>query len=95
MKKKLSGPSHTKSPGNSNPYPGVVTGRLRASVNMQVSSAAGGLQLRVGPNVTYAPFLEFGTSRMQPYPFVGPTLKHKGDKAFDAIQKEIAKPLDR
>ena len=94
MKQKLSGPSHTRNPGSGNPFPGVVTGRLRSGVNTQIDQTSGGLQLRVGPNVSYAPFLEFkkGAGR---YPFVGPTLEHKGDKAIDAIQREIAKPLDR
>lgn len=100
MKKKLSGPGRVKGSTHGpisrlGDYPGKRTGRLQNSVNFQVSNTAGGLQLRVGPNVSYAPFLELGTSKMQPYPFVGPTLEHKADEAVDAIQREIAKPLDR
>ena len=56
---------------------------------------ATGATLKVGPNALYAPFLELGTSRMEPYPFVGPTFNDKGDRAVEMIQDEVIKPLDR
>jgi HK97 gp10 family phage protein len=98
MKRKVSGPGRHKGAaagpisrlGN---FPGVRTGRLRSSINFQVTGAGTGLTLRVGPNVDYAPYLEFGTKYMQPYAFVGPTLQDMSDKAFDAIQDAIAGPL--
>ena len=100
MKRKVSGPGRKRGMTHGpysrlNSYPGVITGRLRASINAQVSGSGTDLTLRVGPNVMYAPFLEFGTSRMPAYAFVGPTLEHMSEKAMDAIQDAIAVPLDR
>lgn len=94
MKKKLSRPGRRKGP-SSNPYPGVITGRLRGSVLAQVKNTPAGFQLRVGPKVKYAKFLEFGTKKMPAYAFIGPTLRDKLDQAVSAIQKEIAKPLKK
>jgi len=53
----------------------VVTGRLRNSVNPQVSEEAGGIVLRVGPNVKYAAIHEFGGVIK---PKNGPFLHFKG-----------------
>ena len=93
MKRKVSGPSHVRNPGVSNPFPGVDQNRLRPSINAQISPD--GTQLKVGPNVEYAPWLEYGTPRMPPYPFVGPTWEDKGDDAVRAIQIAIFRPLDQ
>lgn len=46
----------------------VETGLLRGSITAEVT----GLQAEVGPNVDYAVFVEYGTSRMAPQPFMGP-----------------------
>lgn len=38
------------------------------------------LNAEIGPTTDYAPFLEFGTSRMAPYAFMGPALdRHSAD----------------
>jgi HK97 gp10 family phage protein len=100
MTKKVSGPGRRRGSTHGPvsrlaSYPGVVTGRLRGSINAQVSGVGNDLTLRAGPNVAYAPFLEFGTRKMQPYPFVGPTLDDKGDEAIRTIEDEIARPLGR
>lgn len=101
MKQLVSGPGRVKGSTDGpvsrlNDYPGVVTGQLRRSINSKVNSVAGGQQLRIGPNVEYAAFLEFGTKFIKPpLAFVFPTWEQKGDKAVDLIQNEIFKPLDR
>lgn len=100
MKRKLSGPGRfagsTHGPiSRLGTFPGVRSGRLRGSVNAKVQMRAGSPELRVGPNVKYARFLEFGTSKMPEYPFVGPTLNDQIDKAMDVINREITKPLRR
>lgn len=52
----------------------VDTGRLRASITWAMESDARGLLAIVGTNVVYAPFVEFGTSRMAAQPFLRPAL---------------------
>ena len=51
----------------------VDTGRLRASVN---TKKCGSLCRSIGTSVEYAPYVEFGTRRMQAQPFLRPAL-HK------------------
>lgn len=99
MKLKLSGPGRRRGSTHGpisrlNNYPGVITGRLRASVNARITGSGTNITLRVGPNVEYAPYLEFGTSRMPAYSFVRPTLEDNSERAFDAIADAITKPLD-
>lgn len=46
----------------------VDTGALRNSI----STSLRGASAEVGPTVNYAPYVEFGTSRMAPQPYMGP-----------------------
>ena len=50
----LSGPSHTRFPGNGNPFPGTLTGRMKNSVHSRVKSDQDGVVGITGPNVKYA-----------------------------------------
>lgn len=50
----LSGPSHTLFPGNGNPFPGTVTGRMKNSLSAQVYNRPREVRGVVGPNVHYA-----------------------------------------
>jgi len=60
-KHNLSGPSHSKFPGNSNPYPGLVSTDLRESIGVQL--AVDGKSVRIGPRkLRYAAIQEFGGS---------------------------------
>ena len=89
---KLSGPSHVRFPGHSNPFPGVDTGRLRASVTSQYDPS--GPRQRVGTGVRYAPFLEFGTDKMPDgYPFMAPAVDDKMDAAVDELAKTVLRPI--
>jgi len=50
----------------------VDTGRLRQSIGLQ---KVGDGHYRVGTNVVYAPYVEFGTRRMAAQPFMRPALE--------------------
>lgn len=50
----------------------VDTGRLRQSIGLQ---KIGEGHYRVGTNVTYAPYVEFGTRRTRAQPFMRPALE--------------------
>lgn len=50
----------------------VDTGRLRQSIGLQ---KIGDGHYRVGTNVSYAPYVEFGTRRARAQPFLRPALE--------------------
>jgi HK97 gp10 family phage protein len=54
--------------------PHVRTGRLRSSISHAIGKDEAGLYADIGSNVEYAGFLELGTRRMRPYPFLRPAL---------------------
>lgn len=53
----------------------VDTGRLRSSITWRLGRDSQGLLGIVGTNVTYAPYVEFGTSRTGAQPFLRPALQ--------------------
>lgn len=69
--------------------PAVDTGRLRASINMKAGSEKGKPFVDVGTNVQYAPFLEFGTSRMQARPYMRTALAAITEKARGIIARSV------
>ena len=56
------------------PGPRVQTNRLRPSIGIQLGPAPIKFVV-IGTNVEYAPFLEFGTSKMGPFPFLNPAVE--------------------
>lgn len=56
----------------------VDTGRLRSSIGRK--SFKSGLTQRIGTNVKYAPFVEFGTVRQRAQPFLYPALEKNKNK---------------
>lgn len=63
-----------------------VTGRLSASITHRLIRSQLGVEGQVGTNVYYGPYVEFGTTRSKPYPFLRPALK-----ASQSYIKEIFK----
>jgi HK97 gp10 family phage protein len=57
------------------PGPNVRTGRLRGSITWRPGHDNEGPYVDVGSAVLYAPYVEFGTSRMPAYPFLRPALE--------------------
>ena len=97
MKKKVSGPARSgKNARRAAPFsrlrefPGVVTGRHRASIRSMLVRGPG---ILIGAVVDYAKFLIQGTKKMPSYDYVGPAWQDKGDAAMDAINREVLKPL--
>lgn len=52
----------------------VDTGRLRSSIVMRKGRDGMGFYVEVGTNVSYAAFVEFGTSRQAAQPFLTPAI---------------------
>jgi HK97 gp10 family phage protein len=64
------------SPSSPGQPPGVVTGQLRNSVFADPVAGVGSnrVTIEVGARAPYAGFLEFGTSKMAPRPFLRPAV---------------------
>lgn len=60
--------------GDGSRGPRVQTGRLRTSITHELGRDPAGLFIDVGTNVVYGRYLELGTDRMRPYPFLVPAL---------------------
>ena len=68
----------------------VDTGRLRASITNEVRKIAGAvLEGRVGTNVDYAKYVELGTSRQDPQPYLRPALRNNFEQIVSIIQEAI------
>jgi len=70
--------------------PGIRSGRL---VNSISNEKAGRLRRAVGTNVSYAPHLEYGTSKMAARPFMGLGLSRSRDKAIKVFRSTLRKAL--
>ena len=60
------------------------TGMLRNSISTTISN--GGLSAEIGPTVDYAPYLEYGTRRMPPQPYMGPAAERRAEPFVKAIE---------
>jgi len=62
----------------------VDTGRLRSSITHEIEGTTG----RVGTNVEYSRYVELGTEKQSPQPYLRPAL-HKNEKAILQLFKKI------
>ena len=62
----------------------VDTGALRNSISTTIGN--GGLSAEIGPTVDYAPYLEYGTRRMPPQPYMGPAAERRAEPFVKAIE---------
>lgn len=69
----------------------VLTGRLRSSITTEVKKRGQGYRGNVGTNVKYAPFVEFGTSKMPARPYLYPALKESKGDIQSFILSELGK----
>ena len=63
----------------------VDTGALRNSISATI--AIGGLSAEIGPTVHYAPYLEYGTRRMPPQPYMGPAADRRAEAFVQAVEQ--------
>ena len=64
----------------------VDTGACRASISTSVS----GMTAEIGPTVHYAPYLEYGTYKMAPRPFMGPA----ADQELPQLEQRLGNIMD-
>ena len=64
----------------------VKTGILRGSITHETDE--GKLSTIIGTNVEYAPFVELGTSKMQPRPYLRYALYKNKKEIIDILSKE-------
>ncbi|PZR55226.1 hypothetical protein DNL40_02325 [Xylanimonas oleitrophica] len=69
----------------------VDTGNLRATISSDVQATAGSVSGEVGPTANYGLFVELGTSKMAPQPYMGPAL----DRNAPAFEQAMAQIVDR
>lgn len=89
----LSGPSHVRFPGNGNPFPGVLSGRMRNSINAKITSGSDWIIGKVGPNVKYAVNHERGLG-VTKRPFLGPAWKKQQKNVRRVIKDRINAALE-
>jgi len=94
MIRNLSGPSHSRFPGNGNPFPGVLTGVMRNSVTAIVRQSQGALTGIVGPGreAPYAIAHELGRG-VPRRPFLAPTFKSERANVRKILQQGIRESL--
>lgn len=71
----------------------VDTGRLRNSI--AVEELEGGLDAAIGTNVEYAPYVEFGTNRTRPKPYLLPAMESERGPFRDRLNKAVDDALKR
>lgn len=71
----------------------VDTGTMKNSTSVDIDPD--GLGFEAGPTVNYAPYVEYGTSRMSPQPFVGPGFERNIPPAISALEQVAAGMLDQ
>ena len=76
----------------------VDTGALRKSIRVEkkgelqfsvVAGDGGVINPRTGREVDYAGFVEFGTSRMSPQPYMQPALEKNRDEILKIVKRKI------
>ncbi len=70
-----------------NEHPQIKTGELLGSITHEVGDG----EVLIGTNVKHGKYLEFGTSRMPPYPWLFPAVELKRTEIIDILKKSGAK----
>ena len=73
-------------------HPQVQTGDLRGSIKYRVESDKKTISALIGSTITkpsYPYFLEFGTSRMPPYPWLFPAVEMRKKEIIAALKDKL------
>jgi hypothetical protein len=70
--------SQAKINASGRPGPNVRTGRLRSSITHRLGVDARGVYVDIGTNVYYGYWVEMGSTRAPPYPYLRPALAAAG-----------------
>lgn len=68
----------------------VDTGNLKNSIGYDVSSSAGEVTAEIGPTAEYGHYVEFGTSRMAPQPYLTPAF----DRRLPGFEKAMGQLVE-
>lgn len=72
----------------------IDTGRLRASITHAVTDVKEDVIVgQIGTNVDYAAFVEFGTSKTRPHPYIRPGIDKAKSKMDEVFQSEFKKVI--
>lgn len=66
------------------------TGNLENSIGFDATKDTGGTTAVAGPTAAYGAFVEYGTSRSRPHPFMGPAF----DRQLPALEQAMAKIVE-
>ena len=66
----------------------VLTGNLRRSI--AIVDGPGPQEITIGTDVEYAPFVEFGTSKMAAQPYLRPAIDENHDAVIGAIEDALS-----
>lgn len=67
-------------------HPQVQTGRLRSSIIHQVTTNNNEIVAEIGTNVRYGKYLEFGTVKMPPYPWLFPAVEQSKSAIVEILK---------
>lgn len=67
-------------------HPQVQTGRLRSSITHKIETSGREITANIGTNVEYGRALEFGTSKIPPYPWLFPAVEETKGKIIQLIK---------
>ena len=68
----------------------VKTGNLKNSIQVASYVQDGIAVAEVGPNAFYAPYVEYGTFKMEARPFMEPAVKYVQFNIIPLLEKELA-----
>jgi len=67
-------------------HPQVQTGRLRSSITHKEEISHDEIATLIGSNVYYGNYLEFGTTRHSPYPWLFPAVEMKRQEIIETLK---------
>ena len=75
--------------------PRGATGKLRRSINSTFTAGGGGSEAHaeIGPTAFYGRFVEHGTARMSPHPYLAPAADAESEAITEALAKAAAESV--